>query len=180
MMVSIGKKAGRYIAGVWLMIASLLPLYAQEGYGYQDEYEDYIPAYEDQSFQPRTIDDATWEELHQALDYSGQPPPPPKAKKERDLPDLPEPWDFSGLPDLSPLLKVLLVLLVLAILGWLAWILIQQSDESLPARVKENIVEEEAFIEEVEKLEARLDEADIPPWLKKAEAEGHYHLAVRL
>lgn len=141
--------------------------------------EDYtqIP-YEDTEVAPRAFDDNDFNRLQRELDYSGKPPKEKVKKQRTDTPPR-EPWNpFEGWPDLSPLLKVLFILLLVGLVGWILYMVIQIPDNSKIAANPLGYNPDD--YPDLERLEADLADMDVDPFLRKAELDGNYHLAVRL
>lgn len=172
---------------VFLALGSGVRVWAQAGAEtYPDEYDyeeasavDYPEAaYEDMDVAPRAFDNKDWERLQRELDYSGEPPKEKAKKQPSDTPPR-EPWNpFEGWPDLSPLLKVLFILLLIALVGWILYMVIQIPDNTKIA--PNTLGYDPDDYPDLERLEADLADMDVDPFLRKAEQDGNYHLAVRL
>jgi hypothetical protein len=129
--------------------------------------------------------DEPWEDLRDALDYSGQPPAP-KTKRERskkgDAADMPDrAWDFRLGEGWSLLMKILFFTILGTLLVFLIYQFLKNSDQSSPT-------DEGAFAESdqteallsLEALVEQLDRTEVDPYIRDAEAKQHYDLAIRL
>ncbi len=154
--------------------------YTDEYYYEEEEAAEEYPeaAYEDMDVAPRSFDNKDWERLQRELDYSGKPPKEKVTKERTDTPPR-EPWNpFEGWPDLSPLLKVLFILLLIGLVGWILYLVVQMPDNTKIA--PNTLGYDPDDYPDLERLEADLADMDVDPFLRKAEQDGNYHLAVRL
>ncbi len=152
-----------------LVISSLagIPLCGQSAV---NDYQ-YLP------IEQKTFEESQWQDIQKSLDYSGERPTPEKEEAPKEAS---KPWDYS-LPDLSPVFKIIGIILVIGLLGFVMYHVINgTTNQKIEADVSSNLSNKETELLSLEELEEQLDKRDINPYIRQAEEQNNYPLAIRL
>ncbi|MCB0638192.1 MAG: DUF4129 domain-containing protein [Lewinella sp.] len=161
----------------WLLVIGCLHLSLTTGLAQPDPSAYYRKG----PVETRSFANEEWASLQRELDYSGEPARtrsrPRREPTARDGGTTTRRSTPLARGDGSPLLRLLLILVLAGFGGWLLYRLMSQSDRKSNTDIAQPDGEEDISLD---RIEDQLDRTDVDYYIEKAEAEGAYHLAVRL